>query len=478
MFSARIKLLARSLGWHLSLWYAVGFVVSFGLVGAFAFWIIRDNDQRADRAEIREEFDHDAARCRQVGTDALLAETQAEQPDPEPTLLRVSSAVGPTLLLVPPFDVGKGGTRGIEAQLIRHRVQGWQRLDDPGTRSSWQVYAEPMPDGAWLQVAKSDRRNWESRARLRGALVPVTGFVVVASLLGAAVLTTRALRPVRRLIETTRRVIQSGDMTARVPTRAVVGNELDELNALFNQMLARNESLIRGMHEALDNVAHDLRTPLTRLRSSAEAALRGPSADAGLRGEALADALEESERTLAILRVLIDISEAEHGAMRLGLEPLRLEELVGVAVELYAHVAEEHGVRCEVSISNELLVRGDRVRLQQVIANLLENAIKYSRPDTTVRIEAGWDDDLRQRVWLWVRDEGIGIAAHDLPRIWDRLYRADRSRSTRGSGLGLSLVKAIVQAHGGTVEVVSEPNKGSTFTLLLPTAEERETKAT
>ena len=472
MFSARVEPPTRSLGWHLSFWYAVGFVVSFGLVGAFAFWVIRDNDWRADRAEIREEFDHAAARCRQVGTDAFLAETRAEQPDPETTLLRVSSAPGPTLLLVPPFDVGKGGTRSIEAQLTRHRVEGWQRLDDPGTGSSWQAYAEPLPGGDWLQVAKSDRRNGESRARLRGALLPVTGFVVVAGLLGAAVLTTRALRPVRRLIETTRRVIQSGDMTARVPARAAVGNELDELNALFNQMLSRNENLIRGMHEALDNVAHDLRTPLTRLRASAEAALRGPSADAGLRGEALADALEESERTLAILRVLIDISEAEHGAMRLHLEPLRLAELVATAVELYELVAEEHGVRCEVNLSDELCVRGDRVRLQQVIANLLENAIKYSAPGATVRIEAGWDDDLRRRVWLWVRDEGIGIAAHDLLRIWDRLYRADRSRSTRGSGLGLSLVKAIVQAHGGAVEVVSETHKGSTFTLLLPAAEE------
>ena len=467
MFSARIKRLTRSLGWRLSAWYAVGFVVSLGLVGMLALWVVRDNDRRADRAEIREEFEQAAARCRQVGVDAFVAETRAEQPDPETTLLRLSAPAGPTLLLMPPFDASKEETRAAERQLSRHRGRGWQRLDDTSSHGSWQVYAEPMPGGTWLQVAKSDRRSRESRARLRGALLPVAGFVVVAALVGAAVLTTRALRPVRRLIDTTRRVVQSGDMTARVPSRAVGGNELDELNALFNQMLARNEGLIRGMHDALDNVAHDLRTPLTRLRASAEAALRDPSATAALRGEALADALEESERTLAILRVLIDISEAEHGAMRLHLEPLRLAELVGIAVELYEHVAEEHGIRCEVAVPNEMFVRGDRVRLQQVIANLLENALKYSGPRTTVRIAAGWDDDSRSRVSLRVRDEGIGIAPQDLPRIWDRLYRADRSRSTRGSGLGLSLVKAIVQAHGGEVEVRSVPGAGSTFTVVL-----------
>ena len=130
-------------------------------------------------------------------------------------------------------------------------------------------------------------------------------------------------------------------------------------------------------------------------------------------------------------------------------------------------MAEERGVHLCVDVPGDLSVRGDRIRLQQVIANLLDNAIKYSEPGGKVNIEAGSKDDVGREIWLRVRDRGVGIAAYDLPRIWDRLYRGDRSRSQRGSGLGLSLVQAIVHAHGGQVEVTSAPVVGSVFTVFL-----------
>ena len=470
MFFGSIKRFRYSLGGRISAWYALGFIVSFVLIGLFASWVTRNVGRSADRAEILGEFEQDSARCRQIGSEAFLAEFERKQPDIDSTLLRLSDAGGRTLLLVPAFGESPQEVQQAEPLFQRTRAKGWQQVTAGRELENWQVYAERLSDGFWLQVAKSDRRGRETRRHLHAALLPVALFVVLLALTGAAVLTARALLPVRQLIATTRAVVQGGDMTARVPVRANGGNELDELKVLFNQMLARNESLIRGMREALDHVAHDLRTPLTRLRSVAETSLRDPSATVTTRGEALADAIEESERTLTMLRVLTDISEAEHGTMRLHVESLPLIELVTAATDLYEYVAEERGVRLCVNLPANLYVKVDRIRIQQVIANLIDNALKYSPSDTEVAIEADWENDHRTQVWMRVRDRGIGISDHDLPRIWDRLYRGNQSRSEPGSGLGLSLVKAIVQAHGGKVEVVSLPNQGSDFTIILPAA--------
>ena len=469
MFSAWIRHLRSSLGLRISLWYVLGVIGSFLLTGLFARWLMIDADRRADRQEIRQEFDQDAARCRQVGSEQFRVENEHEAPDAETTLIRLCAPDGHTMLLSAPLGEGKREVRWIEAQLQKALGSGWQRIRTRDGENLWQVYAEAMPDGCWLQVAKSDHRSQQIQERLGHALLPVAGLVVVLALAGATGLTARALRPVRRLVDATRTVIESGDMTARVPIRASSGHELDELNGLFNRMLARNEGLIRGMREALDNVAHDLRTPLARLRSSADASLRDKSATADSRREALADAIEESERVLATLGTLMDISEAEHGAMVLHRETLELASLVEAVAGVYECVAEERDVGLQVQVPPNLQVTADPVRLQQVISNLLDNAIKYSAVGGLVSVSAGCKE-APEGTWtcLTIQDNGVGISAQDLPRIWDRLYRGDHSRTTRGSGLGLSLVKAIVEAHGGRAEVESKPNAGSAFTVLFP----------
>lgn len=468
MFYALTKRFRRSLGWSISVWYACGFTGGFLLVGAFAVHVTKEGDLRGDREEIREEFEQNAARCRRVGVAAFATADAREPAEVENTLLLLSDKAGGPLLMVPAFSETAEESRQVAAKLARERSFGWRTLKPLADSDLiWQVYAEPLPDGAWLQVGKSDHHWRETRERLQEALLPVIGSVLIVGLGGAILLTLRILRPVHRLIDTTRRVIRSGDMTARVPARAAYGNELDELSVLFNQMLARNEDLIRGMREALDNVAHDLRTPLTRLRNSAEAALRDRDASAQIRGEALGDAIEEAENTLNTLRVLTDISEAEHGTMCLHEETVVVRELALAAADLYEYSAEECGVRLRVEVAAELRVDADRIRLQQVIANLLDNAVKYSRSGGEVLMTAGTKNH-DATVWISLRDEGLGVAEHDLPRIWDRLYRGDHSRTRRGSGLGLSLVKAIVQAHGGQVEVSSTIGVGSVFTITLP----------
>jgi signal transduction histidine kinase len=175
--------------------------------------------------------------------------------------------------------------------------------------------------------------------------------------------------------------------------------------------------------------------------------------------------VEESDRLLTMLNTLMDISEAETGTLTLALEPVNISALLDDAVDLYREVAEEKALTVKTSAPQDLWVQADRHRLRQVVANLLDNAIKYTPPGGHIDCIAYHAET---QAVLIVEDTGMGIAVEEIPKIWERLYRGDRSRTHRGLGLGLSLVKAVVQAHGGTVEVSSTPGAGSRFTLVLP----------
>jgi signal transduction histidine kinase len=166
-----------------------------------------------------------------------------------------------------------------------------------------------------------------------------------------------------------------------------------------------------------------------------------------------------------MLNTLMDISEAETGTMKLALETINLPDLIRSVIDLYEIIAEEKKITIHASLPDKLPIEADRVRIQQALANLIDNAIKYTPPGGRIEVSAEPDD---QQVVIRVRDTGMGISTEDLPRIWDRLYRGDKSRSQKGLGLGLCLVKAVVEAHHGKVEVASQPGNGSLFTIILP----------
>jgi len=292
--------------------------------------------------------------------------------------------------------------------------------------------------------------------------VVVVPMLILAGI-GGACFAHFTLRPIRELNLMAREIVQTGKINARLSPRATVG-ELRDLVVTFNEMLQRIDGLIRSLKGTLDNVAHDLRTPLARLRGVADLALQNPD-DHGMAREALADCVEESERVAALLNMLMDISEAETGAMKLRLEPVSLSALAEEVVDLYEHVAEEKSITLEVKRSGTALALADANRTRQATANLLDNAIKYTPVGGRVEVIIS---DFDSQAVLAVEDTGIGIPLEEQPQVWERLYRGDRSRSQRGLGLGLSLVRAVMHAHRGRVELRSAPGSGSTFSLFFP----------
>lgn len=331
--------------------------------------------------------------------------------------------------------------------------------------SHWHAAAMHIAEGRELRIAVLDGEAESTWLRARQDIAIIAAIGVLAAVVGAFALSKHALEPVTELAHASAKVVASGDLSLRVPDRGQRG-ELGELGHLFNEMLARNERLVGAMKESLDNVAHDLRTPLTRLRGGAELALSHPEERAP--SEALADVIEETDRVLAMLATLMDIAEAETGVLRLEKRPESLADVAREAVDLYELVAKERAVHVVTHFGTDAIVLADRGRLLQVVANVLDNALKYTpsggRVELTTREEEG-------RGVLDISDTGVGIARADQPRVWDRLFRADPSRSERGLGLGLSLVRAVVEAHGGEVRLTSEPGQGTSVAIRLPRAD-------
>ncbi len=427
----------RSYGLRLGVWYATLFIAGSLTIVFLTYVLTSASLEQRDRQIIDSKLGTYAAAYASGGVEGLANVVRAEQQTaPERLFVRVTDAFGGQAVVV-------------------SQQEGWDiaRLETGRIR---------LPDGTLIEVGKSTELRDEVLSRFRAALGLVALSIVLIALTGGALATQSALRPIRQLIAAVQRIVTTGRTDERVP----VGDTKDaisELTILFNAMLDRIERLVTSMRGALDNVSHDLRTPMTHLRGSAELALAGPP-DIDRYREALADCVEEADRVLVMLTTLMDISEAESGAIELHREMVPLSEIVDRAVDLYRDTADAKGVTLEAHADQNVVVSVDRVRFEQVAANLLDNAIKYTPSGGRVDISEGREGN---RAVLRVSDTGAGIPAAELPRIWERLFRGDQSRTERGLGLGLSLVKAVVEAHGGTVTVESAPGRGSTFTVNL-----------
>jgi heavy metal sensor kinase len=285
--------------------------------------------------------------------------------------------------------------------------------------------------------------------------------VIIAAVIGW-LMARRALTGVEEVSQTAME-ISKGALDKRVPFKAR-GEEIERLATTFNHMLDRINHLIKGMREMSDNIAHDLRSPLARIRGVAEMALTTSTTEEEHKAMA-ASMLEECDRLLGMINAMLDIAEAESGAGEIKLEEVDLVSVIQRACELFQAIAEDNGVTITAELAESCLVYGETRKLQRMVANLLDNALKFTPPEGTVKVSLKADNG---QVAIVVSDTGIGISEADLPHVFKRFYRCDNSRAQHGTGLGLSLVKAIAGSLGGKVNAASRLGKGSTFTVILP----------
>lgn len=461
--SSRSRALFRSTTFRLTARYSLIFISTALILFLLAYSLLSDAVREGDRTAMTQKLREYASIEQKKGLTGLVEfiRIERENADSDDDYLRVSAPNGTRLVDLTPTDLPTLPP-SLSVSATGQGVQ-WMILPEGRKGTLVEVAYRGLSGGGTIAMGKDASEREQLLRQFRVIFAGIMAPVALVGLAAGFILARRMLTPIQGLIDTVR-AIDTGRMDARVPDVGA-DDELNELARLFNAMLDKIKALLTGMREALDNVAHDLRTPATRALAAIEAA--ATKSDPESLREALLDCAEETRRMVSMLDILMDISEAETGAMRLHLGTADMTALVAEAVELYQYVAEEKDVSLSYAAPGALPVTADADRIRQVLANLLDNAVKYTPPGGAVLVTAARQDGA---VAVTVSDNGEGIGAEDIPRIFDRLYRADKSRTQRGLGLGLSLVRAVLFAHGGTIDVQSTPGAGSRFQFSLPAA--------
>jgi len=462
----RLRSYRKTLAFRLTLWYAGVFAVSSCVAFLLFYTLITSVFRERTDQELLGQAREFSAAMTTRGLEAVknLAMLEAQAAGVKKVFFRLLSSRGDVfsssnMSYWQDIDIREAAIK----ELVRDRKNVFETISIPNRKDKVRVLHTMVGSGIILQIGQS----METDSRFIDAFKNI--FVITMVLLvGLAAgvgwfMARRAVSGVEAVTKTAQE-ISGGTLDKRVPVGSR-GDEIDQLATTFNQMLGRIQSLVTEIKEMSDNIAHDLKSPITRIRGMAEVTLTTGKA-IGEYENLAASTVEECDRLLDMINTMLMITKTESGLDKLNNEDIDLARLVHDACELLEPVAEDKGLRltCETPATCDLV--GDRRMIQRILSNLLDNALKYTPSGGAVNVSASEKDGTE--VAVAIQDTGIGIPAGDLPHVFERFYRCDQSRSEPGTGLGLSLARAFARAHRGDITVTSTAGQGSTFTLILP----------
>ncbi|OQP85099.1 two-component sensor histidine kinase [Rhizobium rhizosphaerae] len=389
------------------------------------------------------------------------------------TLERRARQPGANLYVIasPAGEILAGNVAWLEPGLLDS--EGWsskpflyQRYSEEGNADKHLALAEVMvlPNGLHVLVGRDMQEPQKFGGLVRHALMVALGIMGVGALVIWFVIGRNALSRIDRMSHATTRIM-AGDLSQRLPVNGS-GDEFDRLSESLNAMLERIEKLNEGLRQVSDNIAHDLKTPLTRLRNRAEAALAQSASEDDYRAS-LENTIAESDQLIRTFNALLMISRVEAGSAVAEMSPVNLSQSAEDCVELYEPLAEEQALTLTSEILPGIVTHGNRELIGQALGNLIDNAIKYAAgaadPDITVRLATR-----AEAILVSVADHGPGIPADKREAVLQRFVRLDESRSKPGTGLGLSLVVAVMELHGGTLELTETEGGGLTVSMVFP----------
>lgn len=465
MFLGKILDLRKTLAFRLTLWYA-GIFTIFSCIAFILFYtlittVIRD---RTDQ-ELLNQANRFSTLLSEEGIQAVqngfVIEAQAAGVKKVFfRLLHLNGDVFSSTNVSYWRDIGINRTAF--RQLLQGRMTVFETIVIPGRKDEIRIlYAMLSPDTV-VQIGQAMENYSRFLDAFERIFLSVMLFLMIVATAVGWFMAKHAISGVEAVTRTARK-IAGGSLQERVPVTPH-GDEIDQLATTFNHMLDRIQTLLKEIKEMSDNIAHDLRSPLTRIRGAAEVTLTTRNTLSDYESMA-ASTVEECDHLLDMINTMLLISKTESGVNMPFRENVNLADLVTDASELFMPIAEDRNITLIRHTDGAVAFSGDRKMLQRMLSNILDNAVKYTTPGGTVEISVLNDE---KNVGISVRDTGIGISESDLPRVFERFYRCDQSRSEAGTGLGLSLARTIARAHGGDISVTSSPNHGSNFTITFP----------